>query len=53
MIQFSGFGSGSYLTQIDNSDIYSIHAGSAYGGVIETIQLAGVTNLSALDYIFV
>jgi Ca2+-binding RTX toxin-like protein len=52
LLQFTGFGEGAYLTQVGTSDMYLIHAGPAYAGAIEAIQLIGVTHLTADDYLF-
>tara|TARA_R110000868_G_scaffold411656_1_gene706919 strand:- start:10955 stop:14185 length:3231 start_codon:yes stop_codon:yes gene_type:complete len=52
ILTFTGFGSDAFLSHVDSSDMYVIHAGAAYGGITETIQIAGVTTLSDLDYIF-
>lgn len=53
VLRFVGFGQDAYLTHAAGSDMYEIHAGAAYGGVVETIQLTGVTNLASGDYIFI
>ena len=51
-LKFIGYGTDAYLSQVGASDVYTIHAGSAYGGVTETIHLAGVTQLTTADYLF-
>jgi Ca2+-binding RTX toxin-like protein len=48
---FSGFGNGT-VNRLGSSDSYVIKADAANGGGSETIQIAGVTNLSAGDYEF-
>ncbi|MDF8335010.1 hypothetical protein [Novosphingobium cyanobacteriorum] len=53
VLRFVGFGADAYLTHDAGSDIYEIHAGAAFGGIVETIQLVGVTNLDSGDYLFV
>ncbi|MFZ2979892.1 MAG: cadherin domain-containing protein, partial [Sphingobium sp.] len=51
LLNFTGYGAGAYLTHVANSDLYEIHAGTAYGGATETIRLLGVTNLGGGDYL--
>ena len=47
-LQFAGFGAGATLTEDGASDYWTIN----YGSLTETIQLVGVTSLSATDYMF-
>ena len=42
-LEFRGFGAGATVTQVGNSDFYTITAED--GGASETFQLAGVFNL--------
>ncbi|CAH0356454.1 hypothetical protein [Sphingobium sp. CECT 9361] len=51
-LRFIGYGADAYLTQVGTSDVYTIHAGSAYGDALDTIRLAGVTQLTTADYLF-
>lgn len=52
LLQFIGFGTSAYLTQVGGTDQYVVHASLEYEGVTETIRLVGVTNLGPADYIF-
>ena len=47
-----GYGADATLTRVGSTDSYVIQAGAAFGGLTETIRIAGVTNLSAGDYVF-
>jgi hypothetical protein len=47
-LAFYGFGSGATLSHAANSDLYTITADAAHGGVSETFQLVGVTNLDLI-----
>ena len=49
---FVGYGVGAKLTQVGTTDFYTITADAAHGGFSETIQIAGVRNLSSADYVF-
>jgi len=51
VLVFHGYGNGT-ITRIGTSDSYQIKADAAHGGVVETIRLEGVTNLSWGDYRF-
>ena len=51
VLRLAGFGTGSSLRQVGVSDFYEIHSGT--GGAIETLQIAGVHNLTPGDYLFV
>ncbi|MDF8335013.1 family 16 glycosylhydrolase [Novosphingobium cyanobacteriorum] len=53
LLRFVGYGADAQLIQIGNSDFYEIHAGIDGGGSIETIQVVGVTNLAAQDFVFI
>ncbi|MDF8335002.1 cadherin domain-containing protein [Novosphingobium cyanobacteriorum] len=53
VLTFSGYGAGATLTHAAGSDIYVIHGGAGHIGETETIQITGVTNLVAGDYLFV
>jgi len=52
MLRLMGYGAGATIEQVGGTDYYTIHASAEMGGGSETIQLMGVTNLSAGDYIF-
>jgi len=52
MLRFSGYGTDARLSQVGSTDRYTIHAGTAFGNTVETIQITGVTNLRAGDYSF-
>tara|TARA_R110000868_G_scaffold150689_1_gene374141 strand:- start:31332 stop:37586 length:6255 start_codon:yes stop_codon:yes gene_type:complete len=52
VLKLSGYGTDAFFTQTGGSDFYEIHAGAAYGGLVETIQLVGVTTLGLQDVIF-
>ncbi|MDF8334980.1 family 16 glycosylhydrolase [Novosphingobium cyanobacteriorum] len=49
---FIGYGNSATLTQVDNSDYYTITADAAHGGFSETIQISNVKNLGSGDYQF-
>ncbi|KQP61127.1 hypothetical protein ASF41_22860 [Methylobacterium sp. Leaf111] len=51
VLQFVDYGTGAYLTHTAGTNLYVIHAGADFGGLTETIQLTGVTTLSAGDFI--
>jgi len=53
VIRLIGYGSDATLTRVGTSDSYLIQAGAAFDHALETIQISGVTNLSAGDYTFV
>ncbi|WP_298955016.1 VCBS domain-containing protein [uncultured Methylobacterium sp.] len=48
-LEFRGFGAGAFLSHEAGSDLYTIHAGPALGGMSETFRLAGVTGLDLLS----
>ncbi|KQP75794.1 hypothetical protein ASF60_23195 [Methylobacterium sp. Leaf113] len=48
-LAFYGFGTGATLAQVGTSDSYTIKADAAHGGMSETFQLVGVTNLDLLS----
>lgn len=51
-LKFTGYGADAFLSQIGTGDSYIIHAGAAFGGLTETIQIVGVTTLTAQDFLF-
>ena len=53
ILRFVGFGADASITQVGSSDLFAIHAGAAFGGATEVIELVGVTHIAAGDYIFV
>ena len=53
VLRLVGFGSAAFINQVAGTDFYQVHADPAFGGFVETIQLAGVSNLSAGDYVFI
>lgn len=53
VLRFLGFGAGAFITQVGLSDSYIIHSGIELGFATETIKLAGVTNLSVGDFVFI
>ena len=52
VLKLVGYGTDAFFTNVGGSDFYEIHAGAAFGGVVETIQLVGVTTLGLQDVIF-
>lgn len=52
VLKFLNFGADAYLTHVGSTDMYQIHSGLQFGAGVETIQLVGITNLSAGDYLF-
>ena len=52
VLQLVGYGAGATVEQLGTSDYYAIHASAEMGGGSELIQLMGVINLSAGDYVF-
>lgn len=53
VIVLSGYGSGATLTHSVGSDIYVIHGGAGHVGETATIQVSGVSGLTAGDYMFI
>ena len=52
ILRLMGYGSGATIEQVGASDYYTIHASAEMGGGSDLIHLAGVSNLSVGDYIF-
>ncbi|KQO69889.1 hypothetical protein ASF18_21675 [Methylobacterium sp. Leaf89] len=48
-LEFYGFGTGATLSHEAGSDIYTITADAAHGGVSEMFQLVGITNLDLIS----